>query len=105
MGSQEREPTQSGPMRLTPTHPDVSCEPRKRVFAGGGLPVRLTETAQDVSRESAETTQKGRRFLDTVEVTGSIPVSPTSLTAGQGPFKAPDPSGWQRACRSRPKRS
>jgi hypothetical protein len=78
MGSQEREPTQSGSVLLTQTHPDVSCEPRERVFAGGRLPVRLTQTAPDALRESPETAQKGWRFLDTVEVTGSIPVSPTS---------------------------
>ena len=88
MGSQEREPTQSGSVRLTPTHPDVSCEPRERVFAGGGLPVRLTETAPDVLGKLSETAQKGRRFLDTVEVTGSIPVSPTQARRGLSPERA-----------------
>jgi hypothetical protein len=59
MGSQEQEPAQSGSVRLTPTHPDGSCEPRERVFAGGRLPVRLTQTAPDVLGESSELPKRG----------------------------------------------
>jgi hypothetical protein len=42
--------------------------------------------------ESRAISSVGERYLDTVEVTGSIPVSPTTVCAGQRP--CPPWRGW-----------
>src|SRR6478752_6339937 len=52
------------------------------------FPPRKKAVSSDPLEWCGAISSAGERFPDTEEVTGSIPVSPTSITAGQGPFRA-----------------
>ena len=87
--STENSPSRWRPAALTVEWPRGEATACKAVYTGSN-PVSTSQHEAAPSRDSSRAIGAVvARFLDTEEVTGSNPVSPTSITAGQRPFRGP----------------